>query len=502
MEKRLVVIRNIFYSFAGQFWAVALALTLTPYIVHGLGVDAYSILSMAWVVAGYFAFLNLGLGPAVIKYVSQYHARGDDAGVSRTLGTAMSFYLSAGFTGAFLMSLATGLLVRRLLHIPVDLVPQAQFAFYLAAVGFMVNMALSVLGSVPRALERFDIANGMDMVMSTLTLVGSVVAIKLGYGLKGVMLVSLGLSCAALAAAAVIAARLLPRVNLAPRFDWAASAELFRFSWFILLGQVTNKIVFNVDKLLIGIFLPISQLTYYVIPFALAGRMLMFQGMVTPVIFPLISRLRAHGDRPELYEDVYVRSSKLVAALTLPVAVALAVYGGPFLYFWMGPDFAANGRTSLLLITFAFAATSMTCVPTAVSQALGAPEVSAKFSLIHAVLNVGLWFIFIPRFGISGAAAALAVSHTVIVPWYFICVHGRYIRVRLGRVLAKSYFRPLALALVLSVVSLPTTRLVDSLAGVLSLMVAFCLVYYTVAYFAVFDGKERAYLKEYVSRWL
>jgi O-antigen/teichoic acid export membrane protein len=211
--------------------------------------------------------------------------------------------------------------------------------------------------------------------------------------------------------------------------------------------------------------------------------------------------LRAHGDDPELYEEVYVRSSKLVAALTLPAAAALAMYAGPFLCFWMGPEFAANGKASMLLITFAFAATSMTCVPTTVSQALGAPEVSAKVSFIHAILNVGLWMLLIPRFGIAGAAAALAVSHVIIVPWSFVYMHGAYIRVSLGRVLAKAYLRPVALVLILSALSLPAVRLVGDLTGALISMALFCLTYYAVAYFAVFDGIERAYLKEYISKW-
>jgi O-antigen/teichoic acid export membrane protein len=495
------MIRNIFFSSAGQIWTLALALLLTPYIVHGLGPEAYSVLSMAWVVAGYFAFLNLGFGPAVIKYISQYHARGDKDGVGRTLGTATILFLFAGVAGAFLMALATGLFVRRLLHVPAELIPQAQVAFYLAAGGFMVNMALSVFGAVPKALERFDIANGVHIAMSTLTLGASVGAIKAGYGLNGVMLASISVSCFAAAVSAVIAVKLLPGVNLTPHFDKPAFKELFRFSGFILLGQITNKVMFNVDKLLIGVFLPISQLTYYVVPFGIASRMLMFQGMITPVIFPLVSRLKAHGDDPKLYEEVYIRSSKLVAALTLPVAAALGVYADPFLLFWMGPEFAANGKTTLLLVTFAFASTSMTCVPTTVSQALGAPEVSAKFSFIHAILNVALWLAFIPRFGIAGAAAALAVSHMIIVPWSFMYLHGAYIRVSLTRVLAKAYLRPVTLVLTLSALFLPAVRLVGNLIGALISMAVFCLIYYAVAYFLVFDGTERAYLKAYISKW-
>jgi O-antigen/teichoic acid export membrane protein len=456
---------------------------------------------MAWVVAGYFAFLNLGFGPAVIKYVSQYHAQDDKDGVGRVLGTATVLFLFAGVVGAFLMALGTGLLVRRLLHVPAELIPQAKIAFYLAAAGFLVNMAMGVFGSVPRALERFDIANGIDIAMSTLTLAGSVAAIKLGYGLNGVMLASIAVSCFASVAGVIIAVKLLPGVSLALGFDKTVFKELFRFSGFILLSQITNKLTFNIDKLLIGVFLPISQLAYYVVPFGIASRMLMFQSMITPVIFPLVSRLQAHGNDPELYEELYVRSSKLVAALTLPVAAALAMHADPFLRFWMGPEFAANGKASMLLITFAFAATSMTCVSTTVSQALGVPEVSAKLSLIHSILNVGLWMVLIPRFGIAGAAAALAVSHAIIVPWSFVYMHGAYIRVSLGRVLVKAYLRPIALALVLATISLPAVRLVGDLIGALISMAAFCLTYYAVAYFAVFDGTERAYLKGYISNW-
>src|ERR1035437_10688053 len=66
-------IKNSFFNVAGWLWLTVISVVTVPYIVKKLGYDAYGVLSLVSMVVGYFAFLDLGLGDAVIKYVSHYH---------------------------------------------------------------------------------------------------------------------------------------------------------------------------------------------------------------------------------------------------------------------------------------------------------------------------------------------------------------------------------------------------------------------------------------------
>jgi len=113
-----ILIRSTLWNFTSQGWFLILALVATPYIVHKLGTDAYGVLSIVGVAIGYFGFLDLGLGQAVIKYVSEYYAKKDYDTIRKIIGTAIPVYFLMGFVGATVIASLTGLLVTRVLKIP------------------------------------------------------------------------------------------------------------------------------------------------------------------------------------------------------------------------------------------------------------------------------------------------------------------------------------------------------------------------------------------------
>ena len=48
-----------------------MALFAIPLLVKGLGVDRFGVLTLAWMVIGYFSLFDLGLGRALTKLVAE-----------------------------------------------------------------------------------------------------------------------------------------------------------------------------------------------------------------------------------------------------------------------------------------------------------------------------------------------------------------------------------------------------------------------------------------------
>jgi O-antigen/teichoic acid export membrane protein len=61
--------RNAFYNFLGQAVPLLAAVVSVPYVIHGLGPERFGLLSLAWVVLGYFTIFDLGLGRATTKFI-------------------------------------------------------------------------------------------------------------------------------------------------------------------------------------------------------------------------------------------------------------------------------------------------------------------------------------------------------------------------------------------------------------------------------------------------
>ncbi|MBW3592688.1 MAG: glycosyltransferase, partial [Actinobacteria bacterium] len=114
-ERAVVVARNVLSNFGAQAWMLGLAVVSTPYIVHTLGVAAFGVYALVFTLIGYFAFLDLGLGAATIKYVSEFAGRGDTGAVEGVLRTAIGAYLVLGAFGAASIALTASFVVERVL---------------------------------------------------------------------------------------------------------------------------------------------------------------------------------------------------------------------------------------------------------------------------------------------------------------------------------------------------------------------------------------------------
>lgn len=498
MNRSYILVRNVVYNFISQFWFLILAFITIPYIVHKLGTDAYGVLSLVGVVLGYFAFLNLGLGPAVIKYISEYYAKKDYQAIRKVIGSALTFYLLMGFAGAFLIASLTSILVTKLLHIPPHLIKVSSFAFYIAALGFLVNMPLNVFGAIPQALQRFDISNKISISMGTLSIGFTVFLLYLGFHLKEIVILNLMISLISIIIHIIVVKRLLPQISLRPSFDLPVFFSLFRFGGFILIAQSMGTIVLQVDKLLIGLFLPISYLTFYVIPFSLSQKLLTVQGIISPVVFPAISELSSSGQK-KLIKELYLRSTRFIVTATLPLSILLVVFARPLLSFWLGSDFALKGTLPLQILALGFFINGLAGLPSVVLQGIGQPKIHAKFTVFVAAIILFLWLFLIPWLGINGAALAFLVSQSIIVPPYIMLVN-RTINVANKKLLNKSFLRPISVAILLF---LPLFSIRDKVTGLISLiplMTSAYLVYFIFAYFVVFDQKDRQTLLQYLKK--
>jgi O-antigen/teichoic acid export membrane protein len=59
--KGSLLARNTLFNLIGQGLPLVVAVVTIPFIIQGLGIDRFGLLSLAWVVLGYFAIFDSGL---------------------------------------------------------------------------------------------------------------------------------------------------------------------------------------------------------------------------------------------------------------------------------------------------------------------------------------------------------------------------------------------------------------------------------------------------------
>lgn len=499
-SKARIVTRNVGYNFAAQIWFLVLALVTTPYIVRELGVETYGLFALIVSLTGYFAFLDLGLGTATVKYLSEFRGRGDDEAVGKIVGTSVAAYLVLGVAGGAGIALFSSFLAQLLLDLPADQASLARAALFVAAVGFLVNMPLTVFSAIPNALQRMDLANRRSILFGTMSVAGTVVLLWLGYGLVAVLVFNVAVSAAASVSFVLLARRLLPSASFRPRLDLGILRLLAGFGSLKFANQVATQTVYHLDKLLVAVLASVSAVTYYAVPVTVAQRLAALVGNVSAAFLPAASELYGENDRRR-FEELYFRSTKLVAVVVLPIGSLLFFFSEPILRFWLGGSFAAQSSVVLKVLAAGYMINSLSAIPAIASDSVGRPRVTTAFSVASAVLNLTLSFLLIPPFGIVGASVAILVNSLLLVPLFVHYVHRNVLQVSSAELTRRSLLRPGA-AMVLS--WLPMALLASAAGSLLTLLLALALglaAYLLLSIvLGVYDERDRRLAREYATR--
>jgi O-antigen/teichoic acid export membrane protein len=433
------LIANTVFNFLGQAYTLVLGLAVVPYVVHHLGAELYGLTALAAALGGFAGLLNLGMGRALSKYVSELYWQGNLERIRELFRTSLGVSLLAGSLACLILIGFRDSLSAALFHGEPSTERYVVFALFVTAFGVLVSMVTESLSALPIALQRFDIFNRVNILLATVRNVGAVAVLVIGWHVRAVLLAYLFASLVGLSAYVYYSRKLLPCLSLRPAFVWADFKRLVTFSFWVLVAGASALVVHRLDRVLVAYFLPIAAVAFYVVPYSLAEKTGIGIGNITSVIFPSASELSARQDAARL-KELYVRATKMGALAGLPVTIVLLAVPRQILRLWVGPEFAAQGALTLQLLAGGFFFNILGSVPYVLAQGIGRPWISAKYSLLNGIVNLGLFLVLIPRLGIVGAGAGFFFSQVVLTP-LFIWEMNRVVGVSWWRMLSHAYCR-------------------------------------------------------------
>lgn len=498
------VTRNIIYNFLAQAFVLSLSVFTTPYIIHKLGNDAYGVLAIVNVFIGYLSLLDLGFGVSIVKYISESVAKQDKGYLEKLIRTSVSIYMLIGMVGAILIFVFAKHFVIDWIRVPVHLAPTALSIFYVSGLGFLVNMGLSVFSSIPNALQRMDLTSQRTIIFSLLNTLGVISLLFFGQGLRAVVFWNVLTSITATITFVIITRKLLPGVSLRPGFDKKVFIKLFRFSTFKLLGNISGQVVFHLDRVLIGVFRPVAEVTFYTAPLMLVQKGTSVLANITQAVFPAISESFGLKDKARI-KDLYFRMNKFVIFVIFPVSILLFIFSRSIMSIWLGEEFAQKSTLTLQILSIAYFVGSLSAPPVTTAEALGRPGIPAFFAVVSGVINLTAALVLIPRYGIEGAAWALLINFLAQVPIFIIVVNERIIKVSSIKLFSDSYLRPLfsgGLAALVAYKLLARMFVGDNFVNLAFGIIVFSLLYLLFNLFiGTFDEKDKLMLYHFINKF-
>jgi O-antigen/teichoic acid export membrane protein len=403
--------RNALWSLLGTCLPLLVALVTIPPLIEGLGTARFGVLSIAWMVVGYFSLFDFGLGRALTQLIARAVARGDTAQVPALFWAALALMTALGALGALTVAALSPWLVAEQLEIPVDLERETLHSFYLLAASIPIVIWTTALRGALEAYERFGWINLVRVPLGVMTYLGPVLVLPYSNELPAMVLVLVCIRALSCAVYFAVCLRLYPTLRQRPNIERPLVRALLGFGGWTTVSNIAAPLLLYLGRFVIAILISAEAVAYFSTPYDIVINLLIIPAVLVSVLFPRFASQFEAGDRGVV--TLYRSSLLLNGAIMVPLSVATYLLAEPALAWWINPEFAANGHRVAELLALGALLNSFGHLSQAVVQAYGRPDLTAKLHLLELALYVPYLWWLIEQQGIVGAALAWVVRVTL-----------------------------------------------------------------------------------------
>ena len=436
---------------------LVVAFLMSPIILRELGNRGYGIWEMILSFCGYLGILELGVGPAIVRYVSRELANRNTEVLDRILASAFWGLVLVGGLALIFLSVAA---LRPDIVLSVPSGEMEGLSLLLIIVGF--SLCVQFVGALFVAYlmgsqEHFQI-NALRFVLVPLQAIVVYYVLTRTDGFELNWLAGIGL-LSNVSQYGIFATMVLRRPEVTLRreaFSWSTVRELYRFGANSLVLMVSGRIREQSLPLVIGHTLGPASVVFYAIPKRLVDYARGFVLAMGKPLMPYLSAIDARRASGERMAE-WIPLSRAVSFLTVPGAMILFALGKPFLARWLGPSYAEGGQWVIVALAVSFLLTGLfgNSAPVLLASAQHGPP--ARKVLVISIAAVIVATPATKQMGVLGAAIVLALAD-LAGGWVFWQAASREIGIGLQEHL-RTTVKPLLLPAVLMAAALGAGRM-------------------------------------------
>lgn len=404
--------RSILSNWVGLLALAASTALLTPIMIRHLGALDYGVWVLAGSVLDYYGLLDIGMRSAMFRYVGLFRGCAVREEVDRTLSSALFIVI---ISGAIICTLSVGVayFLPRAMTLR-DASPHV-FSCLLLLLGMSVGITFPtrLLATYISAHQRWDLFNAAGIASIIARAVGIVAVLKLGYGLLAIAIVTLVVALLSLGQHIAFVRIADPRAHVSLTLvSGKRIGELFGFSMRSLLVSVGDYLRFYSDSAVIAAVLNLALVT----PFSVATRLIeCFKSVVVAAGGPVLGTMTEldGAQRQEEMRQLLLKSTRLLALLSVLGGVLLLVDGRALLNVWVGGELAtAYAPLAILtagyMINLAFHPMLLIVIAKGKHGPLGA------WTIAEGISNIGLSILWGKTYGLLGIAMGTVVPMLII----------------------------------------------------------------------------------------
>jgi len=400
--------KNFIINISGQVITLLVILFTIPEIIKQIGVERFGILTIIFVVLEYLGIASIGITRGMIKSISEKlgHKVAEKIGqeIAEITWTSLFIVLCTSvLLGVILASVSSFL--TKIFNIPPSIYAESQKAFFISSLVLITNSLIVVLSGVIESHQRFDIVNFLGVPNTVLNFIVIAIVSHFSKNIDHLITFIAIKNFVMLCIYFISAVKFIPKTKI--RINTKNAKEILTQSGWITSVFILSVILSRIDRIVLGITMSPEFIGYYTPPSEIILRLQFVPVSIYITLFPVFSYIGL--ENKEKLKEIFVKYSVYLATLSMLISYILFCAGYEVLYFWLGKDFADEGKNILKILSLFFFLNSQTYIYLTLLQSLGKADNIVKLYIVETpFLTLFVW-IMAREFGSEGVAISLVV---------------------------------------------------------------------------------------------
>ncbi|WP_024461938.1 oligosaccharide flippase family protein [Marinimicrobium sp. LS-A18] len=400
--------------------SMLVAFFMMPFLVGELGDHWYGVWTVIGSLAAAYHLFDMGMAGAITRYVSYALGQNDDHDANRVINTSLSVYVGIALVLTLVSALAAWL-APQFLSEGTENVEIIQWVMLIVGVSVALEFPFNALAGVASAKLRFHQV-ALARIVTTLLGAGfTVYAVKQGYGIVGIAVVSFLTARLSNLMYFLICRSAFPELRFGRKwFSGSKLKELFGYSFWAFIIAIAYQMRNNVDNFVVAGALSAAMVTHYYIGARLVEFLGMMLSQATNMFVPIFTQYFSRDDQSELREKL-IFVTRINFFIALICAGGLTILGDAFIRSWMGDGYRDAYWVMVILLIGRMIGFANHPLNSAL-YAANRHHIIAKIDVIEVIVNLVLSLILVQYLGLIGVALGtmipLVFFRIIFLPLY------------------------------------------------------------------------------------
>lgn len=413
---------GILWSILGTGVPLVAALFSIPVLIDALGTVRFGVLSLAWILVGYFGFFDLGLGRAMTQVVAQKMGNQEEAEIPSAIRSGMVAMASLGLAGGLGVAALSPWLVGHRLSIPEQLRDEALDGLLILSTSIPLVIVTTGMRGVLEGLKRFDLVNIIRAPLGALAYLGPLAILPFSHTLPAVMAALFAGRALLFLTYAAIFFKLYPALVRSGSFNVTQLGQLVSFGGWISVSNIVGPLLLYLGRLSLAMLVSVEAVAYFSTPYDVVVGMLLIPSIFVGVLFPVFAE-KFQNDQASVGK-IYAKWLRITFLVMAPLMLFTCLIAESALAAWINVDFAEHSYRVAQLIAVGVFINSFGHLSQALIQAYGRPDLTAKLHLVELIAYVPYMLWLIRHHEIEGAALSWTLRVAISTAFLAVMANG------------------------------------------------------------------------------